>query len=123
MVEPRGDAVMLAEVPGKFHALDPWVPPRQFLDDLPGIIATAIFNQDDLEIIRDLAERRHQAPMEFMQAVHSVIDRADYRYVRHRLGSPDNQMLTTLTPATISAMPINLKGVNSSPNRIWLSNT
>ena len=53
MVQPGGDAVVLAEIAAELDAFDPTILFGQALDDLPRPVTTAIFHQHDLEIRGD----------------------------------------------------------------------
>ena len=76
-IEPGGNAVMLAEIAAELYAFDPWITLRQFHDQRPRAITTAVFNQHDFEVGRQRLQCRLQPTIEFLEAGLGTIDGND----------------------------------------------
>jgi hypothetical protein len=55
----------------------------QSLDHFPGLVSTAILDQDDLEAVGELAQGVSQASMQLRQHGRGAIDRDDRRNLHH----------------------------------------
>src|SRR3989344_3010280 len=83
MIEPRRDPIMLSEITAELKSADASIGLRELLDDLPGSVPAAVFDEDYLKIFGDSAEGIAQSPIEFIEAAFGAIDRHDDAYMSH----------------------------------------
>ena len=77
VIKPGSDAVVLAEIAAELDAMHARVGDSQPLDQLPRVVAPAIFDQHDFKIRRDTFQCRLQPEVQLIEAMFGLIYRND----------------------------------------------